>query len=140
MRASRKTRISIGLAISAAAVAVGCWVARPLAPEHLRAEVEARLTEKLGGEVRVAQLRLSLRFGPGRGGPGLRVERVVADLRVFSHLTGQRRLRRLRLEGARLRAARGPDGGWSPPPLAALLAKRKAAASGPSPRPHELLR
>jgi uncharacterized protein involved in outer membrane biogenesis len=118
----RKARIGIGLAIFAAAVAIGCWVARPLAPERLRAEVEERLTEKLRGEVRVAQLRLSLRFGlrlegsgvevwPEPGGPGLRVERVVADIRVFSHLTGQRRLRRLRLEGAQLRVARGPDGG-----------------------------
>ena len=36
----RNTRIWIGLAIFVTAVAVGCWAARPLAPERLRAEVE----------------------------------------------------------------------------------------------------
>jgi hypothetical protein len=147
----RKTRIWLGLAIFAAAVAVGSWVARPLAQERLRPEVEERLAEMLGGEVRVAQLRLSLRLGlrlegravevwPGRGDPGLRVERVEADIRLFSHLTGQARLRRIRLEGVRLRVARGPDGSWTPPPVAELLAKRSAPASEPSPHPHELLR
>jgi hypothetical protein len=148
---TRKNWIWIGLAIFATAVAAGFWVAQPLAPERLRVELEERLSEKLRGEVRVAQLRLSLRLGlrlqgsgvevwPGRGGPGLRVERVVADVRIFSHLTGQRRLRRLRLEGARMRIVRGPDGGWTPPPVAALFARRRAAASEPSAHPHELLR
>ncbi len=65
---------------------------------------------------------------------------MEADIRLFSHLTGQKRLRRLRLEGARLRVGRGPDGGWTPPPLAKLLAKRSEPASEPSPGPHELLR
>ena len=147
----RKTRIWIGLAIFTAAVAAGWWVARPLATERLRSEVEERLTEKLGGEVRVAQLRLSLRLGlrlegsgvevwPGRGGPGLRVERVEADIRLFSHLTGQPRLRRLRLEGARLRVARGADGALNPPPMAALLAKSSKPVPETSSYPHELLR
>jgi hypothetical protein len=148
---SQRTRIWIGLAIFATAVAVGCWVARPLAPERLRADLEERLAKMLGGEVRVAQLRLSLRFGlrlegsgvevwPRRGGPGLRVERVEADVRLFSHLTGQKRLRRLLLAGPRMRVARGPDGSWTPPPVAKLFAKRAAPASKTSPRPHELLR
>jgi hypothetical protein len=146
-----KTRIWIGLAIFATAVAAGCWVARPLAPERLRAEVEQRLSELLKGEVRVAELRLSLRLGlrlegtavevwPTPDGPGLSVERVEADVRLFSHLTGQKRLRRLRLAGARLRAVRGPEGGWTPPPAAAVFAKRAPPASATSPRPHETLR
>ena len=147
----RKIRIWIHLAIFTAAVAAGWWVARPLASERLRSEVEERLTEMLGGEVRVARLRLSLRLGlrlegsgvevwPGRGGPGLRVERVEADLRLFSHLTGQARLRRLRLEGARLRVTRGADGGWNPPPLAALLMKSPKPVPETSHHTHELLR
>ncbi len=148
---SRRTRIWIRLAIFAAAVAAGWWVARPLASEHLRSEVEERLSEMLGGEVRVAQLRLSLRLGlrlegsgievwPGHGGPGLWVDRVEADIRLFSHLTGQARLRRIRLEGPLLRVARGAEGGWSPPPLAALLAKRSKTAPETSHHAHELLR
>ncbi|MBW1687707.1 MAG: AsmA-like C-terminal region-containing protein [Deltaproteobacteria bacterium] len=147
----RSIRIWIGLAIFTAAVAAGWWVARPLATERLRSEVEERLTEMLRGEVRVAHLRVSLRLGlrlegsgvevwPGPGGPGLRVERVEADIRLFSHLTGLPRLRRLRLEGARLRAARGADGAWTPPPLAALFAKLSKPAPETSSHPHELLR
>jgi len=99
----------------------------------------------------VEQLRISLRFGlhlegnavevwPSSGGPGLRVEHVEADIRLFSHLTGQKRLRRLLLAGARLRVEREPTGGWTPPPVAKLFAKRAAPASETSPRPHELLR
>jgi hypothetical protein len=149
--ARRRIRIWIGLAIFTAAVAAGWWVARPLATERLRSEIEERLTEMLRGEVRVAHLRLSLRLGlrlegsgvevwPGPGGPGLRVERVEADIRLFSHLTGLPRLRRLRLEGARLRAVRGADGAWTPPPLAALFAKPARPTSETSSHPHELLR
>jgi uncharacterized protein involved in outer membrane biogenesis len=117
--------------VFAVAAAAGFAVARPLAPVRLRAEVEQRLSELLGGDVRVGELRVSLRMGlqlegrdvvawPVRGGPALRVERAVAGLRVFSHLTGQRRLRRIRLEGAHLAVERSAAGAWTPPPAASL--------------------
>jgi hypothetical protein len=152
----RRTRITLGVAIFLAAALLGVWVGRPLAPARLHAEVETRLSELLGGEVTVGRLRLALHLGlrlegsevrvwPASSGPGLEVTRVVADVRPFAHLTGQRRLSSLRLEGARLHATRAADGVWSPPPVAALLAPPGGRAGRPGepqapPHPDELLR
>jgi hypothetical protein len=147
----RRRWIALGLAIFVGAAVLGYAASRPVAPARLRAEVEQRLSELLGGPVRVGELRLSLGLGlrlegreievwPDPGGPALRVEVAVADLRPFAHLTGQRRLSRLRIEGAELRVSRSPAGAWSPPQVAALLeGKGKEAAPGGA-HPDELLR
>jgi hypothetical protein len=147
----RRAWIGIGLAIFLVATAAGYLLARPLAPERLRAEVEHRLSELLRGEVHVARLRLSLGLAlrlegsdvevwPHPDGPGLHVDRVVADVRPLSHLTGQRRLSRLRLEGARLRVRRSGAGAWSPPPAATFFAKPAAPVPEQARHPDELLR
>lgn len=128
----RRARAGIGAVIFLAAGLAGYVLARPLAPERLHAEVEARLTEALGGQVELGQLRVYLGWGlhfegrhvtiwPGSDGTGLHVQRITADVRPFSHLTGQLRLRRITLEGAVLRARRGPDGAVSPARLAELV-------------------
>jgi hypothetical protein len=127
--------------VFAAAAAVGFAAARPLAPVRLRAEVEQRLSDLLGGEVRVGELRVSLGLGlrlegkgvvawPAPGGPALRVERVVAGLRVFSHLTGQHRLRLIRLEGAHLTVERSAAGQWTPPPAQGLAEASSSRREG----------
>lgn len=136
--------IGIGLAVFAAAAVAGFALARPLAPASLHREVETRLADLLGGPVHLGELRVSLRWGvllqgedvtvwPSGAGPALHVERVTAELRPFSHLTGQRRVRRLRLEGPSLRVTRHADASITPPAVARFLTRRddtKSAAEG----------
>jgi len=150
----RKARTWIGLGIFLVAIGVGYLVAAPLAPERLRAELEVRLAETLHGQVHIGSVELSVGFGltlegldlkvwPYDDGAGLHVDRVVASVRPLAHLTGQRRLRSLRLEGARMRVKRAPTGEWTPPPAAAIFSDRLRefeAEPGDRPHPHELLR
>ncbi len=121
----RRARILIGAAVLLLAAAAGfAWV-QPYAPERLRTELEQRLSKQLGSDVRIAELRVALGWGlrlvgygvdvlPRDGAAGLRAERVVADLRPFANLTGQRLLRLLRLEAPTLRVTRDADGTWTP--------------------------
>jgi hypothetical protein len=112
----RKFRIWIGAAVFLASALAGFAVARPFAPERLRADLESRLSAQLGGELRIAELRVGVGLGlrlaargvtlDRPGGAALRVERVTADLRPFANLTGQRHLRLLRLERPTLRIGR----------------------------------
>jgi hypothetical protein len=76
---------------------------------------------------------------PGPGGPALRVERAVADLRPFAHLTGQRRVGRLSLERAELQLARDAKGHWSPAALAVRLEGEVRPKASPSRHPDEIL-
>ncbi|MDJ0850556.1 MAG: AsmA-like C-terminal domain-containing protein [Myxococcota bacterium] len=120
----RRSRILIAAAVLlAAAVAGFAWV-QPYAPERLRTELEQRLAAQLGGDVRIAELRVALGWGlrlvgygvdviPADGAAGLRAERLVAELRPFANLTGQRLLRLLRLEQPTLRVTRAADGTWT---------------------------
>lgn len=143
--------IGIGLAVFAAAAVVGFAVARPLAPASLHREVETRLAELLGGPVHVRDLRVSLRWGvllhgedvtvwPAEGGPALHVDRATVELRPFSHLTGQRRVRTLRLEGPVLRVTHHPDASITPAAVAALLTGPDDAESAAEGQPAELVR
>jgi len=128
----QRRRISIGLAVFAAAAVVGFALARPLAPASLHREIEARLAETLGSTVSIGDLRLSFGWGvlleatditawPAQGGPGLQVTRAVAELRPFAHLTGQNRIRELRLERPVLRVTHRPGDAATPEPLAAFF-------------------
>jgi hypothetical protein len=62
---------------------------------------------------------------------------VVADVRPYAHLTGQRHLSRLSLEGVRLRVVRDAAGDWTPPPAAKLL--NRGEPGQPPAHPDELL-
>ncbi|MBW2269566.1 MAG: hypothetical protein JRH16_13405 [Deltaproteobacteria bacterium] len=132
-------------AVFGAALAVGFTAARPLAPSRLHEEIEQLLSDLLGGDVQIGTLRLSLGWGirlegydvvawPSDDGPALHAERARAEIRPFSHLTGQRRLRSIALERPRLQVRRGPDGVFSPPPAERLLGREAEAAP-----PDELL-
>jgi hypothetical protein len=130
--------------------AAGFTVAERVTPDFLRVEIQERLEVALGTPVRVESvgIGLGLRVAligrgieayPGPGGPALRVERVVVELRPFSHLTGQRRMRRLTLEGPTLRLGRDAEGAWTPAPLAQLLAEDQPAAPAATRHPDEIL-
>lgn len=152
----RKLRIGIGAAVFVAAVVAGFAVARPLAPARLHAEVEGLLSELLEGPVKIGSLRVSLGWGlrlegldltawPIGDGYALTAARAVAEIRPFSHLTGQRRIRLIRLERPVLRVTRGRDGSYQPAPAQALLGQDGrgddgAAAAAEASQPSELLR
>jgi hypothetical protein len=133
-----------------AAVAVGYGLASRLSPEPLREEVQARLQEALGSPVSLGELRVSIGLGLELDGRDLRVwpagpdaalviDRVEATLRPLSHLTGQLRLRRIRLSGVRLRVTRTREGRWMPEPVAKLLAGDPEPAAPDRGHPVELL-
>jgi hypothetical protein len=101
--------------------------------------------------VRIRELRVSLGWGlrleaedvevwPAAGGAALQVERAQAELRLFAHLTGQRRLRRIRLEHPRMRIARDAAGAWSPPAADALFSAEAPGDPHEAAQPNELLR
>ncbi|TFG95371.1 MAG: hypothetical protein E4H11_05170, partial [Myxococcales bacterium] len=113
-----------GCAIFIVAAGIGFTVAAHITPDLLRVELQDRLEAVLGSPVRVESVGLALGLHvrvighgveafPGPGGPALHVDRAVAELRPFAHLTGQRRVRRLSLEGADLRLARDANGHWA---------------------------
>ncbi len=145
-----RTRLWLGLAILLAAAVAGFFAAQELSAQRLRTELEERLTELLDGTVEVGELRLAVGLGlrlegtdvrawTDGGEAALQIDRVTAWIDPFAHLTGRLRLRRLEIEGARLRVVRGPDGRWSPP-LAAALLEAKAEPPGARRRhPDELL-
>ena len=137
-------------AVFTAAAGAGFSVAARVTPDLLRVELQDRLEEALGSPVRVKSVGLGLGLRlrvigqgveafPGPGGPALRVERAVADLRPFSHLTGQRRVGRLSLEGADLRLTRDAKGRWSPAALAALLEDEAPSDTRARRHPDEVL-
>jgi len=137
-------------AVFTAAAGAGFSVAARVTPDLLRVELQERLEAALGSPVRVqwVGLELGLRVRvigrgveafPGPGGPALRVERAVADLRPFAHLTGQRRVGRLSLEGADLRLARDAKGRWTPAVLATLLEAEDLPDAGALRHPDEIL-
>ncbi len=137
----------IGAAIFIAALAVGFAVARPLAPSRLHAEVEELLGELLDSRVEIGSLRMSLGWGirlegidvvayPSEGGPALRADRALAEIRPLAHLTGQRRVRSIALDRPALRVTRGPDGRYAPPPMHDLLGDEDERDEG---APDELL-
>lgn len=144
----RNGRIVIACGVFVAAVAVGFAVARPLAPERLHAEVEQILSQLLGGDVEIGSLHMTLGWGiqlegfdivawPVDGGPALRADRARAEIRPFSHLTGQRRVRSISLERPHLQIRRGSDGVFTPAPAEAIFGHQPNAEDDP---PDELLR
>lgn len=131
----------MGAAIFGVALAVGFAVARPLAPSRLHAEVEQILAELLDGDVEIGSLRMSLGWGirlegddvtayPRDGGPALRADRAIAEIRPLAHLTGQQRVRSITLERPVLRVTRAADGRYAPPPMEKLLGDDEGDEAG----------
>lgn len=151
MRVTRRGLwIAAACATFSAAATAGFTVTARITPELLRVELEERLEAALGSPVSVRSVGLA--FGlrvrvigrgvevyPGPDGPALRVEQAVVELRPFSHLTGQRRVRSLALERAELRLARDRAGRWTPAALAALLDAGDPDDAGALQHPDELL-
>jgi hypothetical protein len=148
--ARRSLWLLAACAVFATAAVAGFTVAERITPDFLRVEIQERLEAALGSPVRVESvgIGLGLRVAligrgieayPGPGGPALRVERAVVELRPFSHLTGQRRMRRLVLEGPTLRVSRDADGAWAPAPLARLLPEDEPASPAVLRNPDEIL-
>jgi hypothetical protein len=133
-------RILAGLSLFLSAGALGFFLSSSLGEDVLRREVERQLGRVLKGEVAIERVRLGLGLGllvaadhievyPEAAGPGLSAERAEARVDLFSLLLGRVRLLDLRVEGARMRIVRRADGGWFPPPLAALARRREADPS-----------
>jgi hypothetical protein len=138
------------LALVGVSAGAGFHAASRVTPDLLRLELEERLEAVLGSPVRIDSVAFALGLRVrlvGRGveayagpqGPALAIERVVAEVRPFAHLTGQRRLRRLALEGATLRVARDDRGGWEPDTVAELLAPRSTPSPERRLHPDEIL-
>jgi hypothetical protein len=94
---------------------------RALAPDRLRAEVEALLAQATHGPVEIGELRPIWQMPPELEGDGLRlydgaltVEHARARLDPLSLLAGHPHLTRLELEGAELRFTQDKDGSWKP--------------------------
>jgi hypothetical protein len=107
----------MGLALFAAAVWAGFYLAGRVAPERLRIETERRLSNLLDAPVRIDHTRLSLGWGlvleangvevsPAGAGSRLRIERVSARLDPVALLMARLRLDWLALQGARLHIER----------------------------------
>jgi len=151
VRLTRRSRwLVAAFAVFGAAAVAGWNAAERITPDLIRVELQERLEAMLGTPVRVQSVRIALGLRihligqgieayPGPEGPALRVERVVAELRPFAHLTGQRRLRRLALQGASLRVSRGAAGDWTPSALADLLDPGEPAAPESLRHPDEIL-
>jgi hypothetical protein len=131
------------------AVVAGMVIARRFGPDQVLSEVERRLSNALGTQISVRQLRVS----PGTfvrvegngvtawsvpGGHGLEIERVRGSIDAVSLLGGPLSLRQLRLEGVRLRlSALGTGGGFQP--VGSMQAAAGRADASQPPNPDELL-
>lgn len=125
----------MALLLFALAAWSGFYVASRVAPERLRSETERRLADRLGADVRIDQIRISLRWGlvleargvevlPPRPGSRLFVERASARLDPGALLMARFRLDRLALEGFALHLepdARG-EASVGPPDLQGAIA------------------
>jgi hypothetical protein len=148
--ARRSSWLLAAVAVFGAAAVLGWQTAERVTPDLIRVEIQDRLEAALGSPVRVRSVALTLGLRleligrgieayPGPDGPALQVDRVVAEVRPFSHLTGQRRLRRLSLEGATLRIGRDAKGAWAPAALADRLVRDEPEAPGAMRHPDEIL-
>jgi hypothetical protein len=117
--------ILLGLALFAAAIWSGFYVADRLAPERLRIAAEQRLSDLLGAPVRIERVGVSLRWGlvleayqlavePMGTDRQMQIERASARLDAIALFMARFQLDRLTLEGVRVsleRSAPGPKSG-----------------------------
>ena len=124
--------IALGLALCLLTATLGFSIATRLWPERLRATVEERLSEAIQSPVSLASVRANIGLGIAveafdaelwhdARGARLRIPRVEARVRLLPLLIGRLRLSRILLDGPRLRIERTAEGGWEPPPFAALF-------------------
>jgi uncharacterized protein involved in outer membrane biogenesis len=144
-------RLLIGMAVFFGAATVGFFLTPRIASESLRVEAEQRLSQAVRTPVKIGDVRPSLGFGlrlegtdvlawrkEGRA-PSLRVDRIRATIPLTSLIFGKPRFSRIVFEGARFRIERDREGNWSPAPIAALAALRRADQEYERVYPEELL-
>ena len=124
--------ILIALLIVVPAGLAGYAVSRQIGPSLLRAEIEAQLSRRLKGEVRIGSAGLALRGGlrvethrltaypEGAAGPALTVDSAVAEIDLMQLALGRFRLAWLRIEGAHFRISHSAQDEWRPYPIARL--------------------
>jgi hypothetical protein len=144
-------RILIGVAVFFGAATVSFFLTPRIASETLRVEAEERLSQAIRAPIKIGSVRLVLGFGlrlegtdvfawreEGRA-PSLRVDRIRASIPLTSLIFGKPRFSRIIFDGARLRIERDSEGNWSPAPITALAARRRAARESEPVHSEELL-
>ncbi len=145
VRRYRSLIVAALLLIALVAGLVGWLLIREVSPQFLQAELEERLSAALATSVTIEDIKVSsmgwieldargLRAWPSEEGSGLEIPRVVGSIDPLSLLFGKLRLRRLRFDGAVLRA-----GVVEASPEFARFAQKDAAESAIR-QPRELLR
>jgi hypothetical protein len=146
VRQNRYIAIAV-LGLFSLAVAGGLLIAGRLGPRQVEREIEQRLSQSLGTQVSVEQLAVS----PGtfvrveaegvsawpsgaEQRAGLEIERITGSIDAVALAAGEIRLRRIRIDSARLRLHRKAGGRWSP----AIDVRDPEQANAP-PHPDELL-
>jgi hypothetical protein len=145
------TRILIGVAIFLGAAAIGFFLTPRIASESLRVEAEERLSQAIGVQVRIGDVRLVLGFGlhlegtdvlvwrDGERAASLQFDRIRASIRPTSLIFGKPQFSRIVFDGARLRIERDSGGSWSPAPIAELAERRRAGRESRSSHSDEIL-
>jgi hypothetical protein len=121
------------LAVFGAALLTGLAVSSRLAPDRLRAWIEARASEQLG-PVAIAGLRPWFGWGIGFelsgvcAGPTGCIERIWITLSPRSLLRRELRVRRIDVRGVDLHATQKSDGSWEPPLIARALDRTRTGS------------
>jgi hypothetical protein len=122
-----RSRIAVALSLFVLFALAGWWVARSL-PQRLEIEFEQRLSASLRTSVSLEKFQvapgslvrveaLGLRAWPHPDGAGLEVQKISSSLDPLSLLAGRLRLRRVQIEGLRLRVAAMRDEPRGEPPI-----------------------
>jgi hypothetical protein len=131
------------------AVIIGAIAARRFGPDKVISEVERRLSGALGTPISVQQLRASpgtfvrvegggVTAWPVEGGHGLEIDRVVGSIDALSLMGGPIKLRRLHLEGVRLRLS-ALGSGSTFRPIGSTAEQDLQSGPAQPPNPDELL-
>jgi hypothetical protein len=142
-----RIRVLTALALFLLAGAAGYILSSSIGQQILREEANRQLTKLMRGSVTVEQLHLRLHLAleiegdnvsayPGPGGPALFARHVSATVDLLSLLMGRPRLRRLKLDEARMRIERLGQGLWSPAVVARLGERERERRGEEDPERH----